>query len=148
MANIRAPDYFRIMITISKALLGSFNEMIAHWIHIMPGSPVTMAIMAVVLLSVFLIGKIQQIVADMFYGCIDSSDDRPWDDATQINKAGRLFRSRKYRRSWRLCNRIIASNSCFAPTAATLVYWIENPVRLKFFNPSRTTIILKGKYSI
>ena len=134
------------MITISKALLGSFNEMIAHWIHMMPGSPVTMGIMAVILLTVLLIGRIQEILSDMLYGYIDSSDDCQWDDATQINKAGRLFRSRKYRRSWRLCNQIIASNSCFASTAATLVYWIENPVRLKFFNPPRATIILKGKY--
>jgi hypothetical protein len=136
------------MVTISKALLGSFNETIGHWIHMMPGSPVTMAIIAIVLLTMLLIRRIQEILADKFYGFIDSSDDCQWDDATQINKAGLLFRSRKYRRSWRLCNRIIASNSCFASTAATLVYWIENPVRLKFFNLPRTTIKLKGKYSI
>jgi hypothetical protein len=120
----------------------------AHWIHMMPGSSVTMAIIAVVLLIVLWIRRIKEILADMFFGYIDSSDDCQWDDATQINKAARLFRSRKYRRSLRLCNRIIASSSCFAPTAVTLVYWIENPVRLKFFNPPRTTIILKGKYSI
>jgi hypothetical protein len=120
----------------------------AHWIHMLPGSPVTMAIMAVVLLTVLWIRRIQEILADMFYGYIDSSDDCQWDDATQINKAGRLYRSRKYRRSLRLCNRIIASNSCFASTAATLVYWIENPGGLKFFNPPRTTIKLIGKYSI
>jgi hypothetical protein len=118
----------------------------AHWIHITPGGLVATAMMAAAFLTSLWIGRIHEMLADLLFGCIDSSDDRQWDltgDAGQIDKAARLFRSGKCRRALRLCNWIIASNSQHASTATTLAYWIENPGTLRYFKLARTTIKFK-----
>jgi len=102
--------------------------------------------MAAAFLTLLGIGKIHGMLTDLFFGCADFSDDRQWDpagDARQIETAARLFRSGEHRGALRLCNWIIASNSHYVSTAATLVYWIENPGTLRFFNPPRTTIKFK-----
>jgi len=108
----------------------------------MPGSLVTAAF-----LVLFWIGRIHEMLSDLLFGSIDSSDGRQWhsaDDVRQIETAARLFRSGKHRGALRLCNLIIASNSQYASTATTLAYWIENPGTLRFFKMPRTTIKLKG----
>ena len=107
--------------------------------------------MAVVFLTLLWIGGVREMLTDLLFGYIDSSDDSRCDltgGARQIDKAARLFRSGKCRRALRLCNWIIASNSYYASTATTLVYWIKNPGTIRFFNPPRITIKLKEKYSI
>ncbi len=106
---------------------------------------------AMVFLTLLLTGRINGMLTDLLFGCIDPCDDRTWDlseDTKEIDKAARLFRNGKCRRAMRLCNQIIASNSQYASTAATLVYWIQNPGSLKFFSPPRITIKLKESYSI
>lgn len=116
----------------------------------MPGVVVT-AMMAVVFLTLLWIGRIHEMLIDLFFGYIDFSDDCQWDltsGARQIDKATHLFRSGKCRRALRLCNCIITSNSYYTSTAMTLVYWIENPGTLRFFSPPRITIKLKEKHSI
>jgi hypothetical protein len=112
---------------------------------------IVMAIMATAFLALLWIGKVRGMLTGLLFGCVDSSDDRQWDstgDARQIETAARLFRNGNHRRALRLCNWIIASNSQYASTAATLVYWIENPGTLRFFNPPRTTIKLKERCSV
>ncbi len=108
-------------------------------------------IVAMVFLTLLLTGRLSGMLTDLLFGFIDPCDDRTWnlsEDTKAIDKAARLFRNGKCRRAMRLCNRIIASNSQYASTAATLVYWIENPGSLKFFSPPRITIKLKESYSI
>jgi hypothetical protein len=107
------------------------------------------AIMAGAFLALLWIGSIHEMLTDLFYGCIDPSDNRQWDpadDARQIEMAARLFQNGKYRRALRLCNWIIASDSYYASTATTLVYWIENPGALRLIWPPRTTLKFKGRY--
>ena len=106
---------------------------------------------AIVFLTLLLTGRISGMLTDLLFGCIDPCDDRTWDlseDTKEIDKAARLFRNGKCRRAMRLCNQIIASNSQYASTTATLVYWIENPGSLKFFSPPRITIKFKESHSI
>jgi hypothetical protein len=105
---------------------------------------------AVAFLTLLCIGSIHEILTDIFFGCVDSSDDRQWDptaDARQIEKAARLFRSGKFHQALRLCNGIIASNSQYASTVATLIYWIENPGALRMITLPHTMIKFKGRYS-
>lgn len=108
------------------------------------------AAMAATFLLILWIEKINELLTDLLFGFIDSSDDRPLvlaEDPKQIEKAGRLFREGKHRRALRLCHRIIESNSQYASTAATFAYWIENPGTVKILKPPRIAIRLKGRLS-
>lgn len=107
-------------------------------------------IMAAIFLLLLWIERFNGMLTDLVIGCLDFSDHRPWDlerETKQIEAAFQLYRSGKRRRALRLCNRIIASNSQYASTAATLAHWIENPVRLKIIEPPRTTIKFAGSLS-
>jgi len=106
--------------------------------------------MAGVFFALLWIGKIHGMLMDLLFGCTGSSDDREWDpanEARQIETAARLFRGGKHRRALRLCHWIIASNSHYASTAATLIYWIENPGPLRMLKPLRITIRFKGRFA-
>jgi hypothetical protein len=106
--------------------------------------------MAVAFLMLLWFDKVTGMMADMLLGCMDVSDDSPWDskyETRQIEQAVQLYRRGKRNRALRLCNRIIESNSQYTSTATTLAYWIENPDTLRFIKPPRTSLRFKGRFS-
>jgi hypothetical protein len=108
------------------------------------------AMMAVAFLMLLWFDKVTGMMADMLLGCMDVSDDSPWDskyETRQIEQAVQLYRRGKRNRALRLCNRIIESNSQYTSTATTLAYWIENPDTLRFIKPPRTSLRFKGRFS-
>ena len=129
----------------SQPLVGFHGEM---GFFTVDGSVV--ALTAATFLILLWFDKVTGMMTDLLLGAMDFPDDSEWDskyESRQIEEAVQLFRRGKRRRALRLCNRIIESNSQYTATATTLAYWIENPGRLRFNNPPRTTLKYKGRFS-
>jgi hypothetical protein len=108
------------------------------------------ALMAMAFLILLWFDKGVGLMTDMLLGCVDFPDDSPMDpdyETRQMEKAAQFYRRGKRHRALRLCNRIIESNSPYTSTAVTLAYWIENPGRLRFIQPTRTPLRFKGRFS-
>ena len=108
------------------------------------------AFMAAGFLIMLWFDKFTGMMTDLVLGCIDVQDNSYGDfnhETRQMEEAVQLYRRGRRRRALRLCNRIIESNSQYAATANTLVFWIENPDRFRFIKPPRTALKFKGRFA-